>query len=125
MLTEYTFDVHSAKMHLFLVRHAIHIDIMEAWQGLAMGAFLPSIPRKACPYVMPCEPAISCIGNGKCAPGYMSYYELYQSNGLCDPLHYTLPDSTCFAPRCGMCDISDETHFRLDGLCVHARQSPG
>ena len=89
------------------------------------GAFLPSIPRKACPYVMPCEPAISCIGNGKCAPGYMSYYEPYQSNGLCDPLHYTLPDSTCFAPRCGMCDISDETpHFRLDGLCVPCPSIP-
>ena len=88
-------------------------------------AFFASISRKACPYLMPCEPAISCIGKGKCAPGYMSYYEPYRSNGLCDPLHYTLPDSTCFAPRCGMCDISDETpHFRLDGLCVPCPSIP-
>ena len=84
-----------------------------------VNSLLPIIPRKACPYIMPCEPSISCVGNGKCAPGYSSYYTPYQSDGSCDPLHYTLPDSRCYAPRCGICDISEATpHFRLDGLCV-------
>ena len=66
------------------------------------------VARTTCPYIMPCEPSTACTGNGKCAFGYISYYNPYRNDGLCDPLHYTLPDSTCFAPRCGLCDISEE-----------------
>ena len=38
---------------------------------------------------------------------------------MCDPLHFTLNNGLCFAPRCGLCDISEENpHFRLEGECV-------
>ena len=75
--------------------------------------------RRACPYVMPCEPPDACSGNGTCSNGYVSYYTSYRSDSLCDPLHFTLNNGLCFAPRCGLCDISEENpHFRLEGECV-------
>ncbi len=87
--------------------------------------YFSSASRTTCPYVMPCEPSSSCVGNGQCAFGYVSYYEPYRNDGACDPLHYTLPDSTCFAPRCGLCDISESNpHFRLDGICIACPEIP-
>ena len=62
----------------------------------------------------------------------MSYYEAYNNieetcdndgacfttrveDIICNPKHYTLPDKTCYVPRCGMCN--PKTHFRLEGIC--------
>ena len=78
--------------------------------------------RRICPYMMPCEPPAACIRNSTCSDGYITYYDPYRDFGsskICNQLHYTLPDGRCFAPRCGMCDISEfSPHFRLDGVCV-------
>jgi hypothetical protein len=84
-----------------------------------------TIGRKICPYIMPCEPPVSCGANSTCAFGYMDYYAPYREDKQCNRLHYTLRDGSCFAPRCSMCDISEENpHFRLDGACVPCPQIP-
>jgi hypothetical protein len=84
--------------------------------------FVSRSNRRICPYTMPCEPPIACSNNGTCSEGYITYYGPYRDGGsskICNPLHYTLPNGQCFAPRCGMCDISETSpHFRLDGICV-------
>jgi hypothetical protein len=71
--------------------------------------------RQSCPYVLACQPPESCLGNNTCAEGYVMYYERYYNN-KCNTGHITLPDGTCFAPRCSLCDPT--SHFRLEGECV-------
>ena len=59
---------------------------------------------------MPCEPPLACGSNSTCNEGYITYYEPFRyigPNKVCNPQHYTLPSGSCFAPRCGMCDVSE------------------
>ena len=97
-------------------------------------------PRKVCPHILACEPKESCTGGNRCAPGYVSYYKAFNNvletldpetgsritkivkMNVCSPRHYTLPDGSCYAPRCGQCN--PKTHFRLEGECAECPEFP-
>ena len=99
-----------------------------------------STPRKVCPHILTCEPKEACLGGTECLFGYESYYEPFNNieesidattgervlktvNDLvCSPRHYTLPDGSCYAPRCGQCN--PKTHFRLEGECAACPEYP-
>ena len=99
-----------------------------------------STPRKVCPHILTCEPKEACLGGTECLVGYESYYEPFNNieesidantgervlktvNDLvCSPRHYTLPDGSCYAPRCGQCN--PKTHFRLEGECAACPEYP-
>ena len=111
---------------------------------------MPSI-RHGCMYATPCKPKEACEINNTCKPGYVNYYKPYryekavydgvdsddmsQDNMVgksyvrtatkiehCNIGHLTLPDGTCYAPRCGLC--TPKTHFRLDGYCTLCPEYP-
>jgi hypothetical protein len=97
-------------------------------------------PRLVCPHILRCEPPEACIGGFQCAHGYVSYYEAFNNlletlnpetgareikvveGKVCSPRHFTLPDGTCYAPRCGQCN--PKTHFRLEGECAACPEFP-
>ena len=79
-------------------------------------------------------------GGYTCATGYVSYYTAFNNiqetlnsetgaretttvkENVCSPRHYTLPDGSCYAPRCGQCNPT--THFRLEGECAECPEYP-
>ena len=104
---------------------------MAGKQPIGSLGFLQIAPtkRRFCPYVMPCEPPVACGYNNSCTTGYVSKYDAYAEGALgmfvCNPRHFTLPSGQCYAPRCSMCDVSEESpHFRLNGVCVPCPSIP-
>ena len=100
--------------------------------------------RYGCPRIEPCTPTTACAAGNVCTEGYVNYYEpfslekvIYEEGDdyagrpytkvrstvpVCKMGHITLPNGTCFAPRCGQCN--PKTHFRLDGLCQPCPEVP-
>ena len=100
--------------------------------------------REGCVRIEPCTPTTACGEGNTCTEGYVNYYKPfsrqkaiyeegddYDGRGfsivrtntpVCKIGHFTLPDGSCFAPRCGQCNPM--THFRLDGLCVPCPEYP-
>ena len=106
--------------------------------------------RHGCLYAIPCVPSEACGINNTCVDGYVSYYEPYRydkavyegemgdgsedyrvgksytrqtvSTVQCNIGHFTLPDGSCYAPRCSQC--KPNTHFRMDGFCIPCPEYP-
>ena len=126
MPREYTFDAHSAENALIPGEHAIHIDIMEAWQGLAIAHSLHQYQEK--------HVHISCLAS---QPFLVSGKENVLPV-ICLIMNHT--KVTVFAIRYTIlylirhvlhldvaCAIYPMKHHILGstGCVFHARQSPG
>lgn len=69
------------------------------------------VTREHCAHVVPCEPKAACLGDNKCAVGYVSKAPMHRCSS-CDPCYKANPEDEC------------QAFYRRAGECIECPKNP-